>query len=465
MIGRQEGMTIVEVMIAGLILVLGSLALLALVDTTARSTYRAEQGQVVSDRLQQEMEEIKQLPYGEIALTGLPSDTSNTKIPSWRMVGTSFATNQNGTGVQPLVYNGSTLYSGGSVTDGAISPAPEPFESGDVKGTIYRFVTWEDDPTCPASQCPGTQDLKRLIVSILLDSSASGGTRSYQELQSQVADPELLPVDDENPIPPGDDDAQPWTFWLTDTTCNNATRQPIVGDHLTHNTRGRCVDGLKNGNSNGAPDLMVTEAPTFNPEAPIFDYATDVEPTLNPESDRGLQLVRDSLDGCPSYALDVLLAPDGLGQSDRFQKVHKWLSQPIPSGFDIQLNGEGTLNLWTQTVNGAVHPGRICAWLFVRKNNVLGVPTDTPAVNQDPALLNQTYFSYQQSQWPTEWTEIHIPLDFVLNTQLLPGSRLGVAFSVERSGTVGAEGLQFMYDEPSFDSRLEVKTSANLPTF
>ena len=46
----------IEVMVAALILIGGSLALLALVDTAARSTFRAEQSQVVSDRLQQEME-------------------------------------------------------------------------------------------------------------------------------------------------------------------------------------------------------------------------------------------------------------------------------------------------------------------------------------------------------------------------------------------------------------------------
>jgi hypothetical protein len=39
-----------------------------------------------------------------------------------------------------------------------------------------------------------------------------------------------------------------------------------------------------------------------------------------------------------------------------------------------------------------------------------------------------------------------------------------VAISVERSGTDG-DGLEFMYDHPSFDSRLQVKTSSALPIF
>ena len=460
---REEGMTIVEVMVAGLILTIGSLAVLTLVDTAARSTYRAEAGQVVSDRLQQEVEEIKQLPYDEIALTGVPQDSTDTKLPNWRVSGTTFATAQSGAGAAPLVYDGSALFGGGTVSGGALSPNPEEFDNGDIHGQIYRFVTWEDDPTCPAAQCPGSQDMKRVIVAAVLDEAASGGERAYQELQAQIADPDAEPVDNENPIPPGDEDAKPWTFWLTDTTCNNSTRQSITADHPTHNTRGGCGAGQKSGNNPGAPDLMFDQAPPFDEEQPIFDYATDVEPAVNPGGDRGLQLVRGGSNGCLNSTLDILNIPDVL-EPDRFQKVHKWLSPPIPGGFNIELNGEGTLNLWTQTVNGAVHPGKICVWLFVRQTNILGVPVDTPAVNLTPPLVNLTYFTHERSQWPTSWTEISIPLRFMLNAHLLPNTRLGLAISVERSGTPG-QGLQFMYDEPSFDSRLELKTHSLLPDF
>jgi hypothetical protein len=91
---------------------------------------------------------------------------------------------------------------------------------------------------------------------------------------------------------------------------------------------------------------------------------------------------------------------------------------------------------------------------------VLGVPVDTPAVNLD--LASATYFTYSQNPWPTNWTELHIPLNFNLSLTLGPTSRLGVAIQVEKAGTTGG-GVQFLYDEPSYDSRLEVKTSSLLP--
>jgi hypothetical protein len=468
----EDGLTVVEVLVAAVIMIVGGLAVLQLVDAAARNNYRAEQSQVVSNRLQEEMEKIKQLPYGQIALTGLPADTSDLTDPRWRTIGASYGVTQEGSQPEPLVYNGSAVYGGGTVSGGRIDPTPIQFASGDVHGTIYRFIVWENDPTCPDLQCPGQQDLKRAIVAVRLDTTAPGGVRHYQEIQTQIVDPQVEPVDNSTPLPDVDGDGnpdplpdpneKPWLTFLTDTPCNNSSRQPITGEHLTHNTRGRCDTGVKTGNDPGAPDLMFTEAPPLDPESPIYDYATDVEPTIDPGLDKGLQLLPQSSDGCVIDALNIPLVPD-VPQPDRFQKVHKWVSPPIPDGFDIEFDGTGTLDLWTQTVNGASYSGRICIWLFQRQTNLLGVPIDTPAVNLDLPTAN--YFTYSQSSWPTTWTEIHVPLHFQLNA-LAPGSRLGLAIAIDRSGTGdGSQGLQFMYDEPSFDSRLEVTSHSLLPSF
>jgi len=472
-------LTVVEVLVAAVIMVIGGLAVLQVVDATVRNNYRAEQSQVVSNRLQEEMEKIKQLPYEQVAVTSLPTDTSDLTDPRWRTAGTNFAVTQQGGSPEPLVYNGGALYGGGSVNGGTIDPAPIPFASGDVHGTIYRIVVWENDDTCPDTQCPGSQDLKRVIVAVRVDATASGGARPYQEIQTQIVDPEVEPVDNSTPPPdsdgdgipdpPADPDQKPWLTFLTDTPCNNSTRQPITGDHLSHNTRGACSAGLKNFNdcgvlgcTAGAPDLMFTEAPPLDPEAPIFDYATDVEPSLNPDQDKGLQLLPQSSAGCAIDALGLPAVTDLLSDQ-KWRRVHRWLTPPIPSGFNIQFDGTGTLHLWTQTVNGVSYPGKICVWLFQRQLNILGVPIDTPAVNLDLGSVN--YFTYSQSSWPTTWTEIHVPLHFQLNA-LLPNSRLGVAIAIDRSGTGdGTQGLQFMYDEPSFDSRLEVKSGSPLPSF
>jgi hypothetical protein len=493
-----------EVMVAMLILAAGSLAVLNLITASAHSGFRNEQTQVVSDRLQQELERIRHLPYGQIALTGVPTGSNNQSSPAWRVQGTSYAVNRNGSQPAALVYNGSGLTAGGSICDsshdcGVVDPTPTRFTDGNVSGTIYRYVVWQDDPTCGAS-CPGTQDLKRVIVAITYDATAPGGIRSYQEIQTQVSDPNA--THGTNPVQPpsgctGGSDCNtttgqctgsnctyptPWNFWLTDTPCDYTSRQDLTGDHLVHNTNGVCgttSSPNKKDSSNctttlgvtscppGSPDLMVTNPPTLTAETPLYDYATDVEPPSNADQDKGLQMPAPSSNGCLSSLFQPLLNVSGTLLPDpnatRMQTIHKWVSRPMGNGFNINLTGKGELNLWTRSINGASYAGQICFWIFERHVNVLGVPVDAAVLNLD--LNSISYFTYSQNPWPTGWTELHIPLNFNgASVTVGPNSRLGLALQVEKAGTTGG-GMQFLYDEPSFDSRLQLNVSNALLPF
>jgi Tfp pilus assembly protein PilV len=474
LLAADRGFTVTEALVAGFLLVLGSLAVIAIQSASSRNTYRAEQSQVVSNRLQDELEQIKQLPFEEIALAAAPDTSPDPDDPNSRVSGVSFDVG-GGSGLAPLVYNGSALEGGGTVSGGTVATGPTEFTSGDVKGEIYRYVVWLNDGECDEALCPGAQDSKRVIVAIRLDETASGGGRAYQEIHEDVADPDTQPQQNPGPNEDDEDDESdyPWSFWLTDTTCNHASRQPITDDHLTHNTRGSCDDGLETGNSSGAPDLMFPEAPQLDgslppDQQPLYDYAEDVEPSSGGTLDKGVQLRRPGLltgTGC--------LISDLLGSSNLLpplettpgQKIHKWLAPPVPSGIsDLLLTGEANLSLWTQTLNGAEHAGRICVYLFRRELD-RGAYVDVPLVNLTSGL---THFVYEQDPWPRGgWQKINVPLDFVVDANLgglplLPDTRLGVAIRVERSGT-GGSALQFIYDHPSFDSRLTVNANQVLP--
>jgi Tfp pilus assembly protein PilE len=465
----ERGMTIAEVMIAALILAASSLAVLNLIASGARSNYRSEQSQVVADRLQSEAEQIKQLAdsanYDRIALTATPTHSTDPNSPDFRVSGTSFNVAPHGSQLQPMV-----------VDTSGMAPT-STFATGDVHGTIHRFVTWQPDSAC--SNC-----LKRVTVAIQLDATASGGVRHYQELQSVIADPRA-PGRTSNPPPPPSD-ATPWSYWLTDTPCNQPSvsepdRQPLTGNHKAHNTRATCDKGMKTADNcatviatttctGGAADLMVTHPPQNSSPEPLYNFATDVI-DQNVNADQGLRLVKPATSGCP--ALDSPVVSDATNPY-RFREIHKWVTAPIPSGFNVQLDGNGTVNLWTRTVGNQSSAGSICVWLFQRQLNVLGVPIDTPATNLygasppsdscvQPGAVNLTYFKCSLSAWPSgpKWHEVSIPLHFDLNA-LLPNSQLGLAIQVERSGTSGG-GLQFYYDEPSYESRLEVNSSSLLP--
>jgi hypothetical protein len=80
--------------------------------------------------------------------------------------------------------------------------------------------------------------------------------------------------------------------------------------------------------------------------------------------------------------------------------------------------------------------------------------------------MNRTYLRCRMASWPTDWAKVSVPLDFmglnasnqVVEQQLTPGSRFGLALMVKRSGTIPGSGLEFMYDHPDFESRLQLHT-------
>ena len=446
----ERGVTVVEAMVAALLLVIGALAVLQLVDTTTRNSYRVEESQVISNRMQSELEQIRRLPYSQVALTTAPASSSDPADPRRRVNATStqFAVRRDGAEIADLVVNAA----------GAVNPGPEPFQVGDVSGEIYRFVVWQNDYRCDETRCPGTQDRKRVVVAVRLDDAAVSSERPYQELQSDFIDPTARPV--ANPLPAAGPAVNAQSLRLSDTPCNQGSRQQITADHEVHNTLGPCSAGLQTGAEPGAPDRIFTGQAPLNPccpanAQPLYDYATEIEPLQNPGLDKGLQILAPELPGC-TYT------PAGPSAA---RNTHRWVTAPMAAGFTYVMEGTATLKLWTRTINDVTLPGRICVFLFTRESLVSGGEADVLIRNSQ---TNDPYFIYDDPTWPPSsptggWVEITLPMQFEAGTRVFPGQRLGVAIQVEGGGTNPGEALQFMYDHPSFDTRLEVRTSTPLP--
>lgn len=496
-IRSTDGFSVVEVVVAALLVALSALGVMGLVDTASRNNFRAEQSQVVSDRLQQEMEAIKRLPYTQVALTALPQEAASAADPDSRVRGAEFNVNRSGASAYwNLVYNGGhSNETGRTVSGGTIQPA-STFEVGNVRGTVYRYVVWKPNVEC--SNCAHQPDsdsydgrqvawFKHVVVAVLLDPTASGGTREYQEVGSDIGNPDTSQGTGPGGGPSNNDET-PWTFWLTDTPCDEDARQPIVedpagsGGHPTHNTLGTCAAGLKTGpptatgENAGAPDLMMTKpAPCSSDECAaetLYDYSNDL--VINPGLDKGVQkTVPNGTVGDGECLTDITSTSSllALGPNPQWY-VHKWVSLPIPSGWnDVVLSGSGAMYLWTQTISDASYAGRICVWLFRRSQGAAGVAVDAMPLNTKTSDAcdssrsigaNRPYHQCSRAPWPSsEWTEVTVSLAFSQLT-LSPGDRLGVAIGVERQGTQGA-GLQFIYDAPTYDARVELNTKSSLP--
>jgi hypothetical protein len=513
----EGGFSVVEGIVAAMILAIGVLGTLQLFDAGARGTYRAEESQVLNDRLQAELEAVKQLPYDQIALTSQPTNAPDANDPAWRVSGTKFAITRTGSvsSRREMAFNGTTAPGGETISGGVVDPGPEPFTAGDVSGEIYRFVTWANPENCPTCAAGMT---KRIIVAARIDEAPISYERAFSEVQTDVVDPDATP--DENPAPPDDpEDSTTAQFWLTDTACNESGRVPTSADHPAHNTRGQCSTGGTTGATRGAPDLMHTEAPSVeeSPGTTLFDYATDVEPAPGGD-DKGLlmpevgdvgncllqpvlnltnvkQLLEGGLSaldlGAPPGVLDGVL--DLTSGTDPQYRMHTWLSPQIANQNGVVLTGLGSLELFTQTIDGATHSGEICAYLFVRQTVAIprcllklagvcvsmsapvDVVVDIPLVNvgvlsngdcSTGTGLNLTNFQYSQDPWPSNWAQVSMPMCFVavnsagvpIETLLPKDSQLGLTLMVKDAGT-GA-GLEFMYDRVGFESRLEVQTES-----
>jgi hypothetical protein len=484
----ESGISVVEVLVAAVILALSALAIATLSSGATHSTFRAEQDQVVVNRLQNELEHIRQLPFSQVVLTAKPTHSTDIADPAARVSadGTQFDLNRNGTDTKLLAYAGGTTPDGKPVGCGGtgqpacgVNPGPEPFQSGDVSGKIYRYVTY---PGVPAN-CPGCSAdyFKQIVVAIRLDTTPAGGVHAYQEIQSTVASPDATPSS--NPVDPTQTtDQEPATFWLTDTPCNNTTRVAPTSDHDTHNTRGDCTDGGQTGITRGAPDLMFTAPPSGSSSDPTYNYSTDVTRDETPRL--GLTMLRtESVAGCAlqvatSTGLNQMLDLPTAETNPRF-KMHTWLSEPLTSTFAPLTSADATLELWTKSVGGTVYQGDLCVYVFKRITVLQTLPgnvTNTFVVDS-PATINlaQPYLEIQKATWPQTWTKVSsgtfdvkmLSVDSVLSalsangvpgTLTSPSQRLGLALTVNNSGTSG-NALDTMYDHPTFDSRFEFDTT------
>ena len=77
----EDGFTIVETVVAAILLAIGAIAVLGAFDGARRATFRAEQSQVASDIAQRELEALRAKPYTQLALTSAPATSERPRQP------------------------------------------------------------------------------------------------------------------------------------------------------------------------------------------------------------------------------------------------------------------------------------------------------------------------------------------------------------------------------------------------
>jgi prepilin-type N-terminal cleavage/methylation domain-containing protein len=456
--GREAGFTIVEVLVAILLVSVGSMVTFTLLSAATRNAQRAEASQVALEYAEQELELLRSMEDKQLALTSYPRNSTNPNSPNYRVNDTNgtFALSRQPLGTyRNLVVKGDPVEGGGYVTGGAVNPGPTDFTSGDVSGKVYRYIVWRNDEKCSEANCPTKEDYKQIIVAVRLNTPPSqAGERGYVEVQSNFVSPTDNKEND--PLPgPEKKVITAQQFFLTDTPCapsGTTVRQEPTANHLLHNTLGTCASGLQTGTTKGAPDTLVLGSPPDpDPEDlnnPLrYDYSNDSYLDTSPDAGIGVQIRKDDTNGCH-------YTPVGITNPE--SQVHRWVTDPVVTPFE--LNGTVTLEVFTQSINKAQSAsGKLCIYLFHRhETGSPPVATDTMFTDSFGGTPSWTFY---EPLWTTELKPKTLTMTFSGAPYTIPaGDRLGVAFSVERQNT-GGDGLSFMYDHPQAPSRIEVDTS------
>jgi prepilin-type N-terminal cleavage/methylation domain-containing protein len=449
---RQHGFTMIELLVAILIIAVGILATFGVLFSSQHLTLAAEHQTSLAHRAQRELEHLQSLPYDQLAMAAAPTHSTDPANPDYYVSGTSFQYDRkDATKTEALV------------TGGSISAGPTSTTDGGQTYNVYDFVTWATDPNC-GPNCPSSQNYKRITVMVTLTGAAHPSKPAL--VSTIVVKPDAAPAGatkDSQQSPLGDSgttcqvgtnssgnpiygsctngiDGTPIDYYLYDTSSQNTTRQPISGDHTTHNTIAPVtgvvcsvtfVPGCQE------PNLTGTTPPPSSTIPPCYKYSTNV---TGDTYQCGQILKQDvSCSSTPSWST---------GYDEN--KGDFWVTNSL--GSSTVLNGSGGATLYMQSATGVAVNATICLGIFVAPSTILGLASTPPVEAGAVALANVNV--------PSAPTPISFNFSGAFGTSggqnnaytFAAGKRIGIRVWVAAS----AGDVALVYDHPSFASVVQV---------
>lgn len=439
----QQGMTLVEVMVATAVILVGCIATLATYAHFSSASNTARERALLVSVAQREIEKLRPVAYDQLGLAGAPGATAPDEAP---LEGTAAA--------EPLV------------ATGVVPPGPEPFSYRGATGRIYRYVTWRSQAcdnlavqlrtqlssllgsstaeleAAISDLCPDTSQTKRVTVVVVADGRsgepASRGvyTSTLREDPGRVAldglsdDLAVAPVNPLATPAPSGRAISTQSLFLTDTRCTDSTRQTPF-DHPKDDTS---QQGFTCAATGPAPVLMTLDENLGATTDPVRNFSTDVI-RLAPG---GLALRRDNGAGaCDAAGNLVYTSSEKL---DRARGIHTWASNPLSAAAEIPLTGgRASLTVYTSTSSGTAARGRLCVTLRRASDGLVIGSSD-----------------FQLASWPGELTQLVTAFE-LRHTTLAAGDRLLLTLRVPADSDTG---LRIMYDHANQPSNLAMTTLA-----
>jgi prepilin-type N-terminal cleavage/methylation domain-containing protein len=440
---RQEGFTLIEVMVAAFVLTVGVVVLLGVFDSTRKLTLVSERQSTMSHRAQGEMERLRAKLFSKLLMTSAPTKASkeiNTSTheyePDYYVNYSSpvKCTTTNSTTNPCFQYNAQTptgeeetLAIAGSeeckVSSECVPTTPTSWSAEGMSGKVYDFVTfYADKGVCsekPVSkvtvECT-EKTYKRLTV-IVTVAVPSGKVPVPVRVSTLIAEPSATAKKNvkngvENPFENpktlcgsepcinGIQRGTPQVWYLHDiaapesgepssyakTYTSSEGGQEGHATHATLATSGECTETKTSGCPK--PDAMTTHTPT---ETKLGNYSTDKNTlghTDGSEYYGGRALEKNSETEEKTSRCAAKKLANGVGEM--------WVTPPLTTA--LKLTGYGALSLYTQTINNVTgQVVTLCVGIY-----------DVPEAlgynltKNEPKLLSGGVVSeYTPDSWPT----------------------------------------------------------------
>ncbi len=187
-IAAEDGLSLVELLVAMTVLVVGILAFIQATVPSQRSITSSEVLATEADVADQEIDRIVSLGYAGVGLASAPTQSSNPDDPRYYVrSGNRFQWDRD------VAANDEPLCLPATGCTGSLATGPITWSSGQMTGSLYRYVTWVDDPCDPTAspqKCPTTTDYKRITLAVT--HSGAGYPKTPYLVSTIVADPSAM---------------------------------------------------------------------------------------------------------------------------------------------------------------------------------------------------------------------------------------------------------------------------------
>jgi Tfp pilus assembly protein PilV len=161
---REDGFTLIEGLVAALVLVTGLLGTLTALDGSRQLTTTAERQTIATHRAEQQIERIRAIPFASLELASAPGTSTDPNDPRSGVSGTSYDWDRQSAS---NALEALAIKPAAATNPDAIAPRTT-WSDGRYSGTLDTFVT-----TVIADK------LKRVTVAVKLDGTARPRTPIY----------------------------------------------------------------------------------------------------------------------------------------------------------------------------------------------------------------------------------------------------------------------------------------------